>query len=203
MIQANGQAVWADLVWVEMLKTWRGNMLPPAPVLTLMWSEAVPLLLALAGSCNILYASLHHGAWTSYTTISSGWVSPTVPQSAALTNSSLHGGPSSELTCTISALFPFPWHWQWGDFSALLDLVGCWLAVPELQHLACQWPFLEQPLQVAFCAGQLSWPGGCKWVQLGHCEGHFCGLFFWGWWPWQRGWMALPAHIAAAPDSMA
>ena len=37
-------------------------MLPPALVSTLMWSEAVPFLLALAGSCMVVYASLQHGA---------------------------------------------------------------------------------------------------------------------------------------------
>ena len=47
-------------------------MLPLAPVLTLMWNEAVPLLLALAGSCIVVYASLHHGVWMSPTTVSSG-----------------------------------------------------------------------------------------------------------------------------------
>ena len=49
-------------------------MLPPAPVSTLTWSEAVPFLLALAGSCIVVYASLYHGAQTSPTTISLGWV---------------------------------------------------------------------------------------------------------------------------------
>ena len=39
-------------------------MLPPAPVLTLMQSEAVPFLLALAGSYMVVYASLHCGAQT-------------------------------------------------------------------------------------------------------------------------------------------
>ena len=43
---------------------------------------------------------------------------------------------------------------------------------------------------------------GCEQVQLGHCEADFCGLFFWAGWPWQRACIALPAHIAAAPDSM-
>ena len=53
-------------------------MLPPAPASTLMWSEAVPFLLALAGSCMVMYASLHCGAQTSLTMISSGWVCLTV-----------------------------------------------------------------------------------------------------------------------------
>ena len=47
-------------------------MLPPAPVLTLMWSEAVPFLLVLAGRCTVVYASLHHGAQMSPTIISLG-----------------------------------------------------------------------------------------------------------------------------------
>ena len=47
-------------------------MLPPAPMSTLTWSEAVPFLLTLAGSCMVVYASLHCGAWTSLTMISSG-----------------------------------------------------------------------------------------------------------------------------------
>ena len=53
-------------------------MFPPALVLTLTQSEAVPFLLALAGSCMVVYASLHCGAWTSPTMISSGWVCLTV-----------------------------------------------------------------------------------------------------------------------------
>ena len=47
-------------------------MLPPALVLTLMQSEAVPFLLALAGSCIVMYVSLHHGAWMSPTIITLG-----------------------------------------------------------------------------------------------------------------------------------
>ena len=53
-------------------------MLPPAPVLTLMQSEALPFLLALAGSCMVVYASLYCGAQTSLTIISFGWVCQTV-----------------------------------------------------------------------------------------------------------------------------
>ena len=53
-------------------------MLPPALVLTLMQSQAVPFLLALAGSCMVVFASLHHGAQTSPTIISLGWVFLTV-----------------------------------------------------------------------------------------------------------------------------
>ena len=71
-IQASGQASWADLVQIETWKYMEGNTLPPALVLTLMQSEAVPFLLALAGSCMVVYTSLHHGEWTSPTIISSG-----------------------------------------------------------------------------------------------------------------------------------
>ena len=54
----------------------------------------------------------------------------TFPQSTALMNSLSHGGVSSVLNCTISALFSFPQCWWWGVFSAPLDLVSCWPAVP-------------------------------------------------------------------------
>ena len=47
-------------------------MLPPALVLTLMQSEAVPFLLALAGSCTVVHASLHCWVQTSPTIISLG-----------------------------------------------------------------------------------------------------------------------------------
>ena len=150
-----------------------------------------------AGTCRQLYHCICFitpwGMDNVYHNLS-GWVSPTVSQSTALMNSLSHVGASSVLTCTISAFLPFPQcQWQ-GVFSTPSDLVDCWLAVPELWHFACQWPFSEQPLQIAFLTGQLSWPGGCEWVQLGHCEVDFCGLFFWGWQPWQRAWMALPGH---------
>ena len=153
-------------------------MLPPAPVSTLTWSEAVPLLLMLACSFTVVYASLHHGPQTLSITISLGWVSPTVPQLTVSANSLLHGGVSSVLTCTMSALFPLSWHWWQGAFTALSDLAACLPTAPELWHFACQWPILEQPLQVAFHAGQLSQPGESEQVQLGHCGVHFCGLLF-------------------------
>ena len=72
MIQASGQASWADLVWIETSKYMGGNILPPALVLTLMWSDAVTFLLALAGSCTVVYASLHCEARTLPTIISLG-----------------------------------------------------------------------------------------------------------------------------------
>ena len=43
-----------------------------------MQSEAVPFLLALAGSCMVVYASLHCGAQTPPTIISFGCVCLTV-----------------------------------------------------------------------------------------------------------------------------
>ena len=68
------------LIWsgYRCRNTWRGNTLPPALVSTLMQSEAVPFLLALAGSWMVVYASLHCGAQTSPTMISLGWVFQTV-----------------------------------------------------------------------------------------------------------------------------
>ena len=53
-------------------------MLLPALVSTLMQSEAVHFLLALTGSCMVVYALLHCGAQTSLTIISFGWVCLTV-----------------------------------------------------------------------------------------------------------------------------
>ena len=114
-----GHLGWSSLGWC--LNTWRGNLLHPASVLTLMQSEAILLLLALAGSCTIIYASLHYGAWMSPTTISPGLVPPAVPQSTALMNSSLHGGVSSVLICTTTTFFPLPQHQWWGVFSAPSD----------------------------------------------------------------------------------
>ena len=80
VIQASGQTSWADLVWIKVFKyTGRGNMLPPAPVLTLMHGVRLfPFLLALAGICMVMHASLHHGAWISPTIIFLGWVFLTV-----------------------------------------------------------------------------------------------------------------------------
>ena len=78
VIKASGQASWADLIWIKALKHMEGSTLPPALVSTLTWSEAVPFLLVLAGSCMVVYASLHHGAWTSPTMISFGWVFLTI-----------------------------------------------------------------------------------------------------------------------------
>ena len=65
----------------------RGNTLPPALVLTLTQSEAVPFLLALVGSCTVCMLHCTGGAQTSPTIISLGWVFPMVPSSVASVNS--------------------------------------------------------------------------------------------------------------------
>ena len=113
---------------------------------------------------------------------------------------SSHSG-SSVWTPTRWVSFPFllhgpcvPFHW-WS--TGAVD----WLFLLEL-HLACQWPFLEQPLQTDSQAGQLSHPGGWWHVPFGHCEDCFCGGFQ-RWWDFWTTLMVLPAHIAAAPDSTA
>ena len=85
-------------------------MLPPALVLTLTWSEAVPLLLMLAGSFTMVYSSLHHGAQMSSITITLGLLSPAVPQLTVLANSLSHRGVSWVLTCTMLAFLPFSQH---------------------------------------------------------------------------------------------
>ena len=84
-----------------------------------------------------------------------------------------------------------------------IGLNGLLASSSRIAALCMPVTFLEQTLQIAFCVGQLSWPGGCEWVQLGHYEANCCGLFLWDWQPWQRVWMALPAHTAAAPDPIA
>ena len=65
-------------------------MLPPTPVLTLTQSEAVSLLLKPADSFTMVYASLDLGVQMFSIIISPGWVSPAVPQSTVLANSSSH-----------------------------------------------------------------------------------------------------------------
>ena len=85
-------------------------MLPPALVSPLTQSEAFPLLLMLAGSFTMVYASLNLGARMLSITFSSGWVSPALPQSTVSANNSSHRGVSLVLTCTMSVLFPFSWH---------------------------------------------------------------------------------------------
>ena len=83
-------------------------------------SEVVPLLLMLAGSFTMVYASLRLGAQMLSITISSGWASPAVPQSTVSANSSPHRGVSSVLTCTMSDLFPFSQH-QWWDLHSSIQ----------------------------------------------------------------------------------
>ena len=89
-------------------------MLPPALGSTLMQSEAVPFVLALAGSCTVVYASLHCGAQTSYTIISLGWVFLMVPLLIASMNSSSCVGaplvlPVARAVATVVTLGWRPW----------------------------------------------------------------------------------------------
>ena len=72
-------------------------MLPPDLMSILIWTEAVPLLLALAGSFMTVYTSLHHWELMLLMIISFGCMSPTVLQSIAAMNRSLCRAPFSVL----------------------------------------------------------------------------------------------------------
>ena len=72
-------------------------MLPPDPVSILTWTEAVPLLLALAGSFMTMCTSLHCWELMFSMIISFGCMSPTVMQSIAAMNRSFCGGLFSVL----------------------------------------------------------------------------------------------------------
>ena len=82
-------------------------MLPPDPVSILTWTEAVPLLLALAGSLMTVYASLHCWELMLSMIISFGCTSPTVPQSIAVMNRSLCGDLFSVLALPACGSIPF------------------------------------------------------------------------------------------------
>ena len=174
---------------------WRGSMLPPDPVSILMWTEAVPLLLVLAGSFMTVYASLHCWELMLLMIISFGCMSPTVLQSIAAMNRSLCRGLFSVLALPACDSLPISWllnQCWWQD--------ACGLVVLELQHFACQLPFFPQPLHAESWAGQLCLPGGCWWVQLGHSVYAICSFGSCVWWMWHTVCTAWPAHIAATPD---
>ena len=82
-------------------------MLPPDPVSTLTWTEAVPLLLVLAGSFMTVDTSLHHWELMLSMIISFGCMSPTVPQSIAAMNRSLCRGLFSVLALAACGSLPF------------------------------------------------------------------------------------------------
>ena len=176
----------------------RGSMLPPDLVSILTWTEAVPLLLALAGSFMTMYTLLHHWELMLLKIIFFECTSPTVPQSIAAMNRSLCGDLFSVLALTACDSLPFlqllNWGWWWG---------ACGLVVLELWHFAHQWPFFPQPLQAKSWAGQLCLPGGCWQVQLGHSAYDICSLESCAWQVWHTVCTACPVHIAAAPDSTA
>ena len=82
-------------------------MLRPDLVSILTWTEAVPLLLALAGSFITVYASLHHWELMLSMIISFGGMSPTVPQSVAVMNRYLCGGLFTVLALAACDSLPF------------------------------------------------------------------------------------------------
>ena len=202
MVQASGQASWTDPVWVETLKHMEGQHITS--------SSSVNLDVKWGCSLTVgIWRQLYHGIC-----FITPWGMDIVYHNllwVSISYSSTIDCINEQLITWVHFLSINLYHISFLPLSTVLitggllgsiGLVSCWPGVPELCHFACQWPFLEQPLQMAFHAGQLSWLGGCEWVQLGHCEADFCGLFFWGWWPWQRALMALVAHIVAATDSM-
>ena len=82
-------------------------MLPPDLVSILTWTEAVPLLLALAGSFMTVYTSLHCWELMLSMIISFGCTSPTVLQSTAATNRSLCGDLFPVLALAACDSLPF------------------------------------------------------------------------------------------------
>ena len=82
-------------------------MLTPDPVSILTWTEAVTLLLALAGSLMTVYASLHCWELMLSMIISFGCMSPTIPQSIAAMNRPLCGGLFSVLAMAACGSLPF------------------------------------------------------------------------------------------------
>ena len=107
VIQVSGQASWADPVWVETSKHMEGQHITSSSGVDLDMELGCSFA---ADACRQFY----HGVcfitpWGTYVTItiSSGWVSPALPQLTVLANNSSHRGVSSVLTCTMSVLFPF------------------------------------------------------------------------------------------------
>ena len=82
-------------------------MLPPDLVSIFTWTEAVPLLLVLAGSLMTVYASLYYWELMLSMIISFRCMSPTVPQSIAAMNRSLCGGLFSVLALAAGGSLPF------------------------------------------------------------------------------------------------
>ena len=115
---------------------WRGSMLPPDPVSILTQTEAVLLLLALAGSLMTVYTSLHCWELMLSMIISFGCMSPTIPQSIAAMNRSLHGSLFSVSALAACGSLPFSWFLKWVWWQD-----ACGLVVLQLWHFAHQWPF--------------------------------------------------------------
>ena len=82
-------------------------MLPPDLVSILTQTEAVPLLLVLAGSFMTMCTSLHHWELMLSMIISFGCTSPTVLKSIAAMNRSLCGALFSVLALTGCNSLPF------------------------------------------------------------------------------------------------
>ena len=82
-------------------------MLSPDLVSILTWTEAVPLLLVLAGSFMTVYASWYHWELMLLMNISFGCMSPTVLQSIAATNRSFCRGLFSVWALAACDSLPF------------------------------------------------------------------------------------------------
>ena len=82
-------------------------MLPPDLVSILTQTEAVPLLLVLAGSLMTVHASLHCWELMLSMIISFGCRSPIIPQSIVAMNRSLCGGLFSVLALAACVSLPF------------------------------------------------------------------------------------------------
>ena len=152
---------------------WRGSMLPPDLVSILTWTEAVPLLLAPAGSFMTMHTSLHHWELMLSMIISFWCTSPTVLESIAAMNRSLCVGLFSVLALAACDSLLFSWLLNWGWWWDT-----CRLVVLELWHFACQWPFFPTNFtcwvssRVVVSTGRVlmgavqAWFVGCLWLWI-------------------------------------
>ena len=197
------QASWDDLVWVEMLELKEGQHITSSSSVDLDMKWGCSLTV---GTCMQLYHCIcfitlwgmdiiyHNLLWVSIS------YSSTIDH---IDEQLITWGSFLSVKLYYISFLPLSTVSTLGGLLSSIGLSGLLAGSTRTVALCMPVTFLEQLLQMAFHAGQLSWPGGCETVQLEHCEANFCGLSLWGWWPWQRVWMAVPAHIAAAPDSIA
>ena len=180
MVQSSEQAIWADPVWVETLEYTEWQHITSSSSVDLDMESGCSLT---AGTCRQLYHCIcfitpwgmdiiYHNLF---------WVSISYSSTIKCINKQLiTWGCFLSINLYHINVFPLSTASMMGGLLSSIGLSGLLSGNTSTVALCMPVTFFRTALADSISCGAVVTARGCEWVQLGHCEVDFCGLFFWG-----------------------